>query len=134
MTAAGIGRVRAFETAARALPQVDVPIDHVLHAGMYSRTAFIPAGVTITGALVKVPTLLVVTGEVLVYIGEDAPLRLSGHNVVPAAAGRKQAFHAISAVALTMVFPTPARTVEEAEAEFTDEAHLLQSRRAACPA
>ena len=44
------------------------------------------------------------------------------------AAGRKQAFLAITDTALTTTFPTAAVTVEEAEAEFTDETDLLASR------
>jgi hypothetical protein len=49
--------------------------------------------------------------------------------VIPASAGRKQVFVSRSTVTITMLFPTLARTVEEAEAEFTDEAAGLLSRR-----
>jgi hypothetical protein len=88
----------------------------------------VPAGVVITGALIKVATLLVAHGAAIVYVG-DEPLHLSGHTVLPASAGRKQAFVALSDVHLTMIFPTNARTVAEAEAQFTDEPELLASRR-----
>ena len=43
--------------------------------------------------------------------------------------GRKQAFVAHAETWLTMSFKTEARTVAEAEAEFTDEAEHLGSRR-----
>jgi len=88
----------------------------------------VPAGVLITGVLIKIATLLIVQGDALVYIGGE-PTRLNGYNVVPAAAGRKQAFIAESDVYLTMIFPTDALDVDEAERQFTDEVELLVSRK-----
>lgn len=127
MNHVAIDKVRQFENAARNEPQVDITISHTLHAGMYSRTAFIPKGVVITGALIKVATLLIISGDAIVYTGEGI-IELSGYNVIPASENRKSAFLALSDVYLTMLFPTAARTVEEAEGEFTDETDLLQSR------
>lgn len=129
MTPRAIGQVARLEEANLARDQVDMPTDHVLHAGLYARTILVPAGTLFTGALVKIPTLLVVTGEAMVWTGNDKPLHLAGHNVVPAAAGRKQAFLAMSDMALTMIFATEAGTVDEAERAFTDEHDRLASRR-----
>ncbi|AQW31431.1 hypothetical protein JK151_08910 [Ralstonia syzygii subsp. celebesensis] len=123
-----VDQVRRLERALRAGPQVELRTDHVLHAGMYSRTVRIPAGVVLTGALIKVATVLIVSGDATVFIGDDS-VRLQGYHVLPASAGRKQAFIAHAETALTMSFPTRARTVEEAEAEFTDETDLLLSRQ-----
>ncbi len=128
MSAAAIESVRALEAAALQRPQVEIPTQHALHAGMYARTIRIPAGVLLTGALIKVPTLLMLSGDATVFVGDGA-VRLTGYHVLPASAGRKQAFIAHADTDLTMVFPTHARTVEEAEAEFTDEADRLLSRR-----
>ena len=123
--------VRRLEAASLAeMPQVEIRIDHVLHAGMYARTAFLPAGAMITGVEIRVETLLIVHGDAIVWIGaDDGSRRLSGFNVLAASAGRKQAFVAETDTHLTMIFPTSAKTVEQAEAEFTAEAHMLQSRR-----
>lgn len=132
MAASAIDKVRALEAEALKFPQVDIPIDHALHAGMYARTAHVPAGALITGVYIRVPTLLIVAGQALIYVGEDAPLRVRGYTVLAAAGGRKQAFIAETDISITMVFPTKARTVAEAEAEFTDEPHLLQ-RSDVCP-
>lgn len=123
-----IDKVRRLEAVAREMPQVAIRIDHALHAGLYARTAFVPAGVMITGVLIKIATLLIVQGDAAVYV-DGGPMQLRGYNVVPAAAGRKQAIVALTDVHLTMVFSTAATTVEEAEAEFTDEVDELQSRR-----
>ena len=129
MDKVGIEKVRQMETLAFKMPQVELETTHVLHGGMYARTVRLPEGVMITGALIKAATTLIVQGNVLVYTGDETPRLLEGYHVVPAEAGRKQAFVAKSEAFLTMIFPTEAQTVEEAENEFTDEPELLQSRR-----
>lgn len=98
---------------------------------MYARTIRIPAGVVLTGALVKIPTLLVVHGEADVLTG-DGWASISGFGVLAGAALRKQIFVTRSAVEMTMVFPTQAATVDEAEREFTDEWESLMSRKSCC--
>lgn len=129
MSPAAIDQVRRLESAARDLPQVALETHHVLHAGLYARTVRVPAGVVITGALVRIATLLVVDGDVLVHVDDGAPIRLQGHHVLPAAAGRKQAFLAQADTHITMIFASGAASIADAEAEFTDEADILASRR-----
>lgn len=123
------GKVRELEALNAARPQVAVRIEHEFHAGVYARTAYIPKDTLVTGALIKIPTLLIIEGDTMIYVGEDDPLHATGYNVIRAAAGRKQAFVALSDVKLTMIFATAAKTAEEAEAEFTDELDLLTTRR-----
>lgn len=127
MSDEAIDKARRFETALRALPQSPVDTDHVLHAGQYSRTVFLPRGLVTTGALIKIPTTLVLAGDCTVYIGDEI-VRATGYHVIAASAGRKQAFAVHADTYLTMTFPTSARTVEDAEREFTDEAEQLLSR------
>lgn len=127
MSAAAIGKVRALEEVTAEMEQAEITTWHVLHGGMYSRTIEIPAGVLLTGALVKVPTVLMVSGDVSVY-ANDQEVRITGHAVIPASANRKQAFIAYENTWLTMTFKTDARTVEDAENEFTEEADRLMSR------
>jgi len=128
MSAAAIDRVRRLESLASALPQVPIGTDHVFHAGVYARTIKVPAGVMITGVLIKIPTLLIVQGDAIVHV-EDGPLELRGYNVLPAGAGRKQAFVALTDTHLTMIFATDAADVDAAEREFTDELDKLVTRR-----
>jgi len=125
---AAIQAVRALESALLASPQVNVPIEHSLHAGVYARTARIPAGAVVTGAEIKVSTVLVLSGDATVYTG-DGEIRLTGYHVIEADAGRKSAFLAHADTALTMLFASRARSVDEAEREFTDEFDALASRR-----
>ncbi|MGL4680420.1 MAG: hypothetical protein ACRCWC_13690, partial [Plesiomonas shigelloides] len=124
MSDESVAKVRALESEAMQQPQVQIETIHTLHAGTYARTIMIPAGVMITGALIKIPTTLIVSGECMVFIGGDT-IKLVGYNVLPASANRKQAFLAVTDTWLTMMFKTAATTVEDAEHEFTDECDLL---------
>jgi hypothetical protein len=124
-----LDRVRELQAQIEELPQVALRMHHVLHGGMYARTCYIPAGHIAACCLVRVPTIVIAAGAANVYVGTDEPLRLEGHNVLPASARRKQVFLTLSDFALTMVYITSAKTVEEAENEMTAEAHMLASRR-----
>lgn len=129
MTKSDIERVRELEAVGRTLEQVPIKTSHVLHAGMYARTLEIPAGVVVTGVLVKVATLLVISGEAELYVGNSEMVRLVGNGMVLTGnAGRKQFIVTLKETHVTMIFPTNAKTVEEAENEFTDEGDLLLSR------
>jgi hypothetical protein len=111
-----------------ALPQVEIQTDHILHGGMYTRTIRLAPEVVLMGALVKIPTVLVVSGKTAVFTGEGW-IELDGYHVIPARAGRKQIFIAREETNITMIFPTDAKTVEQAEEQFTDEAEALMSRK-----
>ena len=128
MSEIALVKVRILEEGALKLPQIPIVTSHVLHGGIYARTIMIPAGVLLTGALIKIATVLIVSGDVLVYIGGKT-IELNGYNVSPAAANRKQAFVAKTDTHLTMLFPTDATSVEDAEKEFTDEVDMLITRK-----
>lgn len=125
---AQLDRVRAFEQANLARPQVPITTHHLLHAGLYARTITIPDGVVLTGALIKIATVLVLSGDAILNRGDQGQ-RFTGYHVIPASAHRKQAILAMADTHLTMLFQTDAKRVEDAEAQFTDEADLLFSRR-----
>lgn len=113
------------------LPQIPFVTEHKLHAGVYTRTVLIsapPAGRSsvVTGVLIKIPTQLIICGDVFVYMGEDEkPLHVVGQRVLLGSAGRKQMFRSGAEYTMTMLFATQAKTVSEAEAEFTDEIEML---------
>ncbi len=120
--------VCAVERTVRDMEQISVRTEHVLHAGMYARTVHLDANVLIVGVMIKVPTMLVVNGYAQVFAG-DRWYKIEGYNVIPASAGRKQMYVTTSPTSITMLFPTKATTVEQAEAEFTDEVENLISRK-----
>lgn len=120
--------IAEIERRMRERPQIHPPMEHVLHAGMYARTCRLDAGVAIVSVLIKIPTLLIVCGAAHVFAG-DRWYQIEGYQCMAAAAGRKQIYVTERPTEITMVFPSQAGTVEEAESEFTDEAEALLSRR-----
>lgn len=128
MSLESIEKVRRLETESLKLPQTEINTLHTFHAGIYARTVKIPAGIVITGALIKIPTVLIISGDVIMFT-DGEPQELHGYHVFSASAGRKQAFVAMTDVYLTMIFSSKATNAEEAEWEFTDEAEGLASRK-----
>lgn len=122
-----IDKVRQLEVAILQAPQVKIETSHIIHAGMYARTIMVPAGVTLTGALMIIPTILIIQGNFLLFIGGKTK-ELRGYNIFTGGANRKQAGVALSDTCITMIFPTSAKTIEEAEEQFTNETHILFSR------
>jgi hypothetical protein len=120
--------IAALEERVLSVEQVEIPTEHLIHGGMYARTITMPKETVLTGALIRLATIVIVTGSAAVLTG-DGWVKLDGYNVLPASAGRKQVFVSYSPVVITMLFPTAAKTVEEAEREFTEEADRLLSRR-----
>lgn len=132
MTAEAIDKVRMIENVSLALcEQVEFPTEHLIHGGMYARTLHMQAGQVLTGALLKLATVLIVSGDCAVFIGNET-IELRGYSVLPGSAGRKQVFLAHTDVSMTMLFPTQAVTVAQAEQEFTDEYAMLMTNRQDC--
>ena len=119
-----IDKVRRFTEILQQLPQVPFVTEHLLHAGMYTRTVRLPAGTAAAAVLIKVPTVLIFQGEAKVY-SDDEVIYVSGYSVLPGSKGRKIAFVTLSDVAMSMLFPTTLKTVDEAQRAFTDEHELL---------
>lgn len=127
MSPVAIANVRSLENEILKQEQVKIFTDHVIHAGMYARTIFVPAGVVLTGALMKIATILIISGDFILYAGDQA-VELNGYNVLTGNPNRKQAGFAKTDTWVTMVFPTEVKSVAEAEEEFTDDVDLLSSR------
>ena len=117
-----------LQTLMADLPEVPLPTEHLLHGGMYARTIRRGPGVVAVGSLILRATILIVSGPCTLVTGESR-LDLHGYNVLPGLAGRKQLSLTHGAVEMTMIFPTSAKTVEEAENEIFAEADQLISRK-----
>jgi hypothetical protein len=131
MTPEAISTVNRMRAISLTMPQIDNRIEHALHGGMYHRTGHYPKGAILTSVFVRVPTLLIVRGEVDIFVGEENIVRVRGYEVVEGQANRQPAFHFLADTDMTMVFATGAATVEDAEEEITPEPHMLQNRREA---
>jgi len=119
-----IAKVRKLTEVLQQLPQTPFVTEHMLHAGMYTRTVRLPADTVCTAVLIQVPTVLITSGEASVY-SDDELISVEGYRVLPGSAGRKIAFVTHSNFSMSMLFPTKAKTVDEAQKEFTPEHELL---------
>jgi hypothetical protein len=109
-------------------PQIELVTEHLFHGGMYARTIRLEPETKMMGSLIKLATILIVHGDCSVLIGEER-VELTGYNVIPGCAGRKQLFWTHEPVEMTMIYPTALATVEEVEDEVFAEADQLMSRR-----
>ena len=110
-----------------SLEQIEIETHHTIHGGLYTRTIKLNKNEILASVIIKIPTTLIVSGKIIIYSGDDE-VKVSGYNVIPASEGRQQIMKAIEETTITMMFPTMANTVEDAEAEFTDYSDLLMSR------
>ena len=113
----------------RACPQVEVVTEHLLHGGMYARTVRREAGIIAVGSTILRATILIVNGSCSLVGGNGDRIDLTGYNVLPGLPGRKSCSLTHGPVEMTMIFPTAARTIEEAENEIFAEADDLISRK-----
>ncbi len=102
----------------------EIATEHHIHAGVYSRTIRVPAGAALTSVIVKCPTQFIGSGDFTLTDGATGK-RFKGYHVFDGAAPRVAGIVAHSDCAFTMLFATNAKTVEEAEKEFTDETDRL---------
>lgn len=109
-------------------PPVDLKTEHHLHAGVYSRTIYVPAGTAVVGLLIRVPTQLVACGHFQLTDGGRTK-EFRGYHVLDGNKHRRAAVLCFTNCAFTMLFATKAKTVEEAENEFTDEPERLLTRK-----
>ena len=86
-------KVDAYEKALSEMPQVDLKTTHSISGGVYSRTIFIPAGVSLVGAVHSRDHINVMCGDITVTT-DDGMKRLVGYNVFPTQAGMKRVGYA----------------------------------------
>lgn len=109
------------------LPQLRIPIVHSLHGGVYTRTAKIPAGATVVSVMIDTETTVLAHGDWQVW--QDGQwITFEGFQVIPGAVGRRQIARALTDCVITMLFPSNAMTVDEAEQEMSHEFAMLQSQ------
>ena len=110
-------------------PQGEVVTEHLIHGGMYARTIRRGPGMLSIGSRMLRSTILIIHGNCSFVGGNGERVDLTGYNVIPGCAGRKQLSLTHGPVEMTMLFPTSAVTVEEAENEICAEADQLMSRK-----
>jgi hypothetical protein len=121
-----LGRLNRANDRILSFPQIEVVTEHLIHGGMYARTIRLAPDVVMMGSLIRRATILIVQGTCSITNGDER-VELTGYNVLPGSAGRKQLFLTHSAVEMTLIFPTSTTIVEEAENEIFAEADQLIS-------
>lgn len=119
--------VLALQEHMLTMPKTVVTIEHFIHAGMYSRTAFIPANVFGVGVEWAEDYIAVVVGDITVTT-DDEVIRLRGHNILKAKAGLKRVILAHADTYFTAIFKTSMNTECDAETELSRECDFLQTR------
>ena len=127
-TPAMIAQLDEINKLILSCPQIELSTEHLFHGGMYARTIRLEPETAIMGSLLKLATILIIDGDCSVLIG-DQRVELTGYNVIPGCAGRKQFFWTHGPVEMTMIYPTALGTVEEVEDEVFSESDQLMSRR-----
>jgi hypothetical protein len=88
-------KILEYEEIAKDLPQVEIPVNHYLHGGMYGREITIPKGTVITGQLYKFDHLdIMIDGDITVSTDTGETKRLTGFNIFKGMSGKKRAGYA----------------------------------------
>lgn len=122
-------KIEKLEAEMAKLPQCEVPITHHVNGGMYARTALIPQGLTFTGAVHTKDHINVVIGDITV-LGDEGPVRYTGHHIIPCKAGSKRVAFTHAPTYWTTMIATNLTDISEIEDEICVDSSVLQTRKA----
>ena len=84
-----------FEAIAKAMPQVDIPVTHRIHGGMYAREITIPKDTILTGQIYKFDHFdVMISGDITVSTDSGETKRFKGYNCFKGMHGKKRAGYA----------------------------------------
>ena len=87
--------ILAYEEFAKTKPQVEIPVTHYIHGGMYARQITIPKDTFITGQLYKFDHFdVMISGDVTISTDDGVRKRITGYNVFEGLSGKKRAGYA----------------------------------------
>lgn len=113
-------RVLAVERRIDQVPQIDCPVRHYFIPGMYAREITIPAGTTLTGAVHKKQSIVVLSAGRLVLTTEDGELDISAPFTMVCNPGAKNLATAIETCVWTNFFVTNETDVDKLVEELTE--------------
>lgn len=88
-------KILEYEEIAKELPQVEIPVTHHIHGGMYGREITIPKDTIITGQLYKFDHFdIMISGDITVSTDTGETKRLTGFNIFKGMSGKKRAGYA----------------------------------------
>ena len=87
--------ILAFESMAKTMPQIEIPVKHYIHGGMYGREITIPKDTVLTGQIYKFDHFdIMISGDITVSTDTGETKRLTGYNVFKGMSGKKRAGYA----------------------------------------
>jgi len=85
-------KILELESITKTMPQLQVPVKHYIHGGMYIREITIPKNTVITGAIYKFDHFdIMISGDVTVSTDTGESKRLTGYQVLNGMLGKKRA-------------------------------------------
>jgi len=84
-----------FEEFAKEQPQLEIPVKHYIHGGMYGREITIPKDTILTGQIYKFNHFdVMISGDITVSTDNGETKRFTGYNCFMGMAGKKRAGYA----------------------------------------
>lgn len=84
-----------YEEVAKEMPQIDIPVIHHIHGGMYGREITIPKDTIITGQIYKFDHFdVMISGDITVSTDTGERKRFKGYNCFKGMSGKKRAGYA----------------------------------------
>lgn len=84
-----------YESIAKTMPQLEIPVIHRIHGGMYAREITIPAGAILTGHIYKFDHFdVMISGDITVSTDTGETKRFTGYNCFNGMSGKKRAGYA----------------------------------------
>jgi hypothetical protein len=116
-------QVKALQTAAAKLPQIDLHTEHFFASGLYCRVLFRPADTLIVGRVhLREHLYIVASGEVTV-VGDGYKERIIGPRVIVSKPGTKRAVYSHTDATCMTVHRTDETDLDKIEAELVEEDH-----------
>lgn len=106
----------------------DIQIKHCICGELYIRKCIIPKDVVAVSALIKVPTVVIIDGDCLVYDGQKVS-RVTGYKALQGQAYRESIFKALEDTQITMIAVVKSDTPQNAQKQITDQYVLLTNHR-----
>jgi len=87
--------ILAYEEMAKKLPQLEIPVTHHIHGGMYGREITIPKGSLITGQIYKFDHFdVMISGDITISTETGERKRITGYHCFKGESGKKRAGYA----------------------------------------
>ena len=98
------------------MPQIEIPVTHHLHGGMYMREITIPKGTMVTGDIYKFDHFdVMISGDITVTSNTGEAIRLTGFNVYKGLRGKKRAAYTHEDTTWMTIHPYSGKTGDEVQ-------------------